>query len=381
MRIRRIGKSHGFGWFRNRENTRPMRVVALLSKTLLFCFACSLAANSWPAPSLQDVLDSANGAKNAAVNAKNAANEAKTASQVASTAATTAKQQVDRLTAEGGILDYVTQVNALRDELGPETFETVQNLAKDQLGAFTVLSDYQQTLADTPEMDLIGLLDKIEAVIGATKFFVPNIELPDTTLPRTLITSGPPQLISLAAKAMYASGGEEMAQMLSDTIAPLSDLATALAADNALIQGEQLSTLAAGPSSGRTPLQGATNCQVWDERRRALKAAAVTLQSTSIGLQATAPVVAAFFKIIKTETGAKVWGWVGGDIAIKVHVIPETVGKAGQVIGKIADAGFARLRHCELLYRQEEVFQQQAVLLEEICSLSRYRSAACQALK
>jgi hypothetical protein len=100
-----------------------------------------------------------------------------------------------------------------------------------------------------------------------------------------------------------------------------------------------------------------------------------------VGAVVTGDIMAGLAKTVVTNAQVAVWGWAGGEVKT------EPLGAFGQVtagLGKgvlaTASSVYGKLRHCELLWHQERNFELQQDVLEEVCTLTRFRSETCQAL-
>ncbi|MGB5395981.1 MAG: hypothetical protein WBN96_02425 [Gammaproteobacteria bacterium] len=145
------------------------------------------------------------------------------------------------------------------------------------------------------------------------------------------------------------------------------------------------------------PVMVIDRCLINDEDKKLrLSRAAKTVKGVALAMQYFGKLMETLSTSIKTQKDIQIWGWVGISIDVKGT---ETVGKLMALLGDgvlaLADKAKSNLASCDdearqtqlveldnqLLISNEAVLESNAILLEEICGLTRYRSANCQALQ
>lgn len=322
--------------------------------------------------------------------------------------------------ASAGILDTINnKVTTVQNRTGTILSNTngVQDLVTNVRGVTTgfrsgVVSDLQVTLGEAQDLiaflkerrenagspadypDLSLLITSLETIVGILQ---DNPNGGDFGVLSQLLQVLPDKLLAVAGRAVSKAGIDgvlftRMNQMALD-LAVLNDaIKQDEAEQNTVIQVQALSVV---PEPGVDTLPFPTNCDTYNSNRQELKRAAFAVLGTGAAIRVTGEVMAGLATTVQTDKEVGIHGYTG--LAVRTDV-SGAIGKvtAGVGAAAMATAGtvFSKLKHCEILYHQEEimvsnqqildsnqdVLNSNAILLEEVCVISRYRSANCQAL-
>jgi hypothetical protein len=295
--------------------------------------------------------------------------------------ASNASKGVSKLTADDGLLDMVDDVNTAKLALDPQMLDDLISELPEKLELLKVFKNYRVRMMDSEPTDVPRLVGVLKQAVSLLKNAPPGATPEDFLLLDQLILDGPPELIDFTGRAL------QTAKLDEDFILKLEELVTTLKLVREVEgleeteQAREFAPLSETGGNARPGLQGGTQCETINENRRRLKIAAGFLSVTGVGAVVTGDIMAGLAKTVVTNAQVAVWGWAGGEV--KTHPL----GAVGQVTaglgkGVLAKAGsvYGKLRHCELLWHQERNFELQQDVLEEVCTLTRFRSETCQAL-
>lgn len=190
----------------------------------------------------------------------------------------------------------------------------------------------------------------------------------------------PEKLLAVSGRSLYAAGID------ANRLSQLQSLVASLETYNQ-VEAQERDEQSDGESD-KWVGEGWTRCDVYNEARPGLKADAALAVGTGLFALVSGEIIAGLAKTVQTEQEVGIHGYTG--MAIETDV-SGAIGKvmAGVGRGAIAVGGsiYGKLRHCELLHharlqdtKHELILENQQNLLREICSVTRYRSEACQAV-
>lgn len=289
-----------------------------------------------------------------------------------------------------GVQDLVTNVKGVTSGFRPGVFEDLQaslGEVQDMIEFLKAFSDNAGSPADYP--DVLILITSLESIISVLQD-TPGSNLDPGILPQ-LIQVLPDRLLAVLGQALTKAGidaafVDRLNQMALD-LAMLSDAIKQDDAEQAVaMQQFQSATLVMAPVPGTDPLPSPTSCDFFNNRRAALKLAAAGVLTVGGYLRLSGKLLDGTAKTVQTDVEVGIHGYTG--TAIKTDPLG-AVGKImagiGAVTMAISATTYNRLRHCEILYHQQEILVGQQnvldsnqVLLQEICELKRYNSGNCQ---
>jgi hypothetical protein len=247
--------------------------------------------------------------------------------------------------------------------------------------------------ADYPDLSL--LITSLESIVGVLQ---DNPNGGDFGVLSQLVQVLPDNLLAVAGRVASKAGVDgDFVNRVNQAATDLALLKAAIAQDEA-DQNAQMQPPGPTPTAlepGMDTLPSPTNCGGYNSNRYNYQFAALNVLGIGVGMKLMGELMAG---MAQTTGNAKEVG-IHGYVSINIET--DAAGALGKIYagigsGMIAIAGSVntKLRHCEILYHQAEIMESNqkildsnqdvlnsnAVLLEEVCAISRYRSANCQAL-
>lgn len=295
-----------------------------------------------------------------------------------------------------GLQDVVSNVRGMRDGFRDgvisdlrESLEEAQDLAEflkarresagdksqypDLAVLVTSLDNIASVLIDDPGK--VGALEALSALLNV---------LPDKVLA--------PFARTVSKAGVDAAFVDRMNQMAFDLVELRDILKEVDAQEDQIFAAPvvQVSALA-------TPVMVINRCLINDEDKKLrLGRAAKTVKGVALAMQYFGKLTETLGGTVESKKIIQIWGWAGIDIQVDAA---KTTGKLIALLGDgalaLADKAKSNLASCDaqarqtqlveldnqLLISNEAVLESNAILLEEICGLTRYRSASCQALQ
>ena len=287
-----------------------------------------------------------------------------------------------------GVQELVTNVRGVTSGFRSGVFSDLQASMSEAQDLIAFLKEQRENAgspADYPDLSL--LITSLESIMGVLQ---DNPSGGDFGVLSQLLQVLPENLLAVTGRAVSKAGVDgAFVNRINQMAFDLAVLRDAIKLDEAeQINATQLQALSGAPEPGLDDLPSPTKCDTYNSNRQELKRAAYAVLGTGAAIRVTGEVMAG---VAKTTGNAKEVG-IHGYVSINIETDARgAIGKITAAIGAatMATAGtvFAGLKHCEILYHQaeikksnEQVLNSNAILLEEVCQLTRYRSANCQAL-
>jgi hypothetical protein len=332
---------------------------------------------------LSTVLFSSPSIAGLAEDIKDDVKDARSFSKSAKSFAKNASTGVDKLTDTEGMLKMVTDVNIMKSTLPLGFFESLKedHSLEEKMKLFKLVADFYKESGSGQEIDLQALVNALKAIVR--QLTPPNDPPASFGILETLIDAGGESIVAAAAHALDVVGiNQNLVATLEDLATPLALMTEALVLDQIEQRQED------NAEAEEYGLAGATGCTSMNDNRQEVKIAAGTVEAVGITLRMNGKLLDTHAAAINTNVGAAVWGWVGADVDQDISAAMGTaLGGLGEVFGLVSNAAFTRLYHCELLFeekktfvQQQEILVNQAAILRELCTITRFRSTACQAL-
>lgn len=296
-----------------------------------------------------------------------------------------------------GVQDVVSNVRGMSDGFRPEVLDNLRGSLSEAQDLIEFIRSRQESAGSPMDYpDLSSFISSLESVVNGL-LDDPNNELSFGIL-TSLLQVLPDRLLAGLGRAVSKAGIDgAFIDRIDQAASDLEVLRDALRQDaivqTTAAQGPQVNADPPVPGLDRLPFP--TNCDRFNSNRVRLVSAATTMSLFGASMKVKGEMLAGAAETFVRTSELQVWGWVGA----QVWTDPD--GATGKIVAGIGDgllqtanAVINRLRHCEILYRQAEIMEtnqqvldsnQQvmdgnAALLEEVCRLTRYRSANCQAL-
>lgn len=288
-----------------------------------------------------------------------------------------------------GVQDLVTNVRGITTGFRSGIVSDLQETLGEAQDLVAFLKEQRESAgspADYPDLSL--LITSLESIVGALQ---DNPNGADFGVLSQLLQILPDRVLAVAARGVSRAGIDAefvtRTNQIANDVAVLRDLINEDAADLiALLETQVEETI---------DIDFPTACDRYNNNERALKLAANALSLYGADLNLVGKMISATAQTTATGKKVGVHGYVGFTIET------DSAGSIGKIISGIGSALTAqartvnnKLRHCEIIFNQDkikalneqlinsnqQVLDSNAVLLEEVCRLTRYRSANCQAL-
>jgi len=297
------------------------------------------------------------------------------------------------LTNTNGMQEVVSTVQDTRVELRASVVDELRDgmeEAQDLAEFLKARNDSAGNLAQYPSLvDLVRNLDAIATVLIDN----PNKIQPLNTL-ADLLAFLPEKTLAPFARLVSQAGIDQvfinrLGQMAVDLVEVREAAKEIDAQEQNAATLKVQSNLIAAANAPALLIQPITRCVITDsDRQIRLSRLAKTIKGIGFTLKYFGTLTEALSENVKTGKALAVWGWVGINLETKVAgATGKIMALTGDGVIAIADKVLGNMNACDdqarfdaIMASHQEILDSNNALMTEICGLTRYRSAECQAL-
>ena len=290
-----------------------------------------------------------------------------------------------------GVQDLVTNVRGVTSGFRSGVVSDLQVTLGEAQDLIAFLKERRESAgspADYPDLSI--LITNLESIVGILQ---DNPNGGDFGVLTQLLQVLPEKLLAVAARGVSKAGIDgEFVNRINQTALDLDLLTDTIRQDTQDEENQpaEVCTFQVGkvytPGVDELPCQ--TSCTNYNSNRKALKIAANGAASNGLYMKITGELLAGVAKTTATYKGVGIHGYADYSISTDpAQAIGKIIAALGAGSLSVASTINNKLKHCEILYHQAEIMESNqqvldsnAAMLEEVCQLTRYRSANCQAL-